>query len=411
LRDVVTDRDFIVDLLDNLRHSAVIEEGQLRVCFLPTERFLTTEPEPIQSVRGISTEQSNSTSLVDDRYVVKMYRKMEKGVNPEVEMGRFLTDVAGFANTPALFGSVELNDSTNTSAVAIVHAYVENQGDTWSVTSAALDRYVDHQRVAAVSDTEPPTDDKATYQISVAQMAKRIAEMQLALASREDIADFEPVPLTSDDIRDWTAAILARADRALDLLAQATVNDRSRSVVDLLLERRHELRDCLSGLLPPSIELMKIRHHGDLHLGQMLLVRDDIFIIDFEGEPRRTLAERRMKAPAARDIAGLLRSIDYSTAAALDRALQSGADEGGRIAAALASWRDDSMRTFLAAYREAMPGAHLWPSDPATADRVLQFFLLEKAFYEIEYELAHRPDWIGVAVGGALRVLDHKEKV
>jgi maltose alpha-D-glucosyltransferase/alpha-amylase len=138
----------------------------------------------------------------------------------------------------------------------------------------------------------------------------------------------------------------------------------------------------------------------------MLIVKDDIFIIDFEGEPRRSLAERRMKAPAARDVAGLIRSIDYSVSAARERSLKVKADDHGQLQTALAQWRQESVATFLTAYHAAMSDKRLWPADPAAADNVLRFFLLEKAFYEIEYELAHRPDWLRVALSGALRVLE-----
>ena len=160
----------------------------------------------------------------------------------------------------------------------------------------------------------------------------------------------------------------------------------------------------MTALLPQTIDGLNIRHHGDFHLGQMLVVKDDIFIIDFEGEPRRSLAERRRKAPAARDVAGLIRSIDYSATAALERALKVAPDEHGKLAAALSEWRDRAAAAFLAAYRETMGNHRLWPADPQAAERLLNFFLLEKAFYEIEYELAHRPDWLRVPLEGMLRI-------
>jgi maltose alpha-D-glucosyltransferase/alpha-amylase len=156
---------------------------------------------------------------------------------------------------------------------------------------------------------------------------------------------------------------------------------------------------------------MKIRHHGDFHLGQMLIVKDDVFIIDFEGEPRRSLDERRRKVPAARDVAGLLRSIDYSATAALDRALKTAPDEQGKIAQALDDWRQRAVRSVLNAYYESMTDARLWPAQRPEADALLDFFLLEKAFYEIEYELAHRPDWLRVPLAGTLRVLSRSEEV
>jgi maltose alpha-D-glucosyltransferase/alpha-amylase len=137
----------------------------------------------------------------------------------------------------------------------------------------------------------------------------------------------------------------------------------------------------------------------------MLIVKDDIFIIDFEGEPRRPLGERRRKAPAARDVAGLIRSIDYSATAALERALKVAPDENGKLGAALAEWRERAATTFLAAYREIMTNQRLWPADPPAAERMLNFFLLEKAVYEIEYELAHRPEWLRVPLTGMIRIL------
>ena len=150
---------------------------------------------------------------------------------------------------------------------------------------------------------------------------------------------------------------------------------------------------------------MKIRHHGDFHLGQMLIVKDDVVILDFEGEPRRSIAERRRKIPAARDVAGLIRSIDYSATAALERALKSAPDEHGKIARALDDWRGRSVAAMLAAYREFMVDPRLWPAEAADAERLLDFFLLEKACYELEYEMAHRPHWLRVPLAGLQRIL------
>jgi maltose alpha-D-glucosyltransferase / alpha-amylase len=160
-------------------------------------------------------------------------------------------------------------------------------------------------------------------------------------------------------------------------------------------------------LLPETIDAMKIRHHGDFHLGQMLIAKDDVRIIDFGGEPRVSIEDRRRKAPAARDVAGLIRSIDYSATAALERALKSAPDEHGKLARALEGWREQSIAAFLSAYRSSLTDTRLWPQSPEAADRLLDFFLLERAFYEIEYE--HRRDWLRVPVAGSLRILSHSE--
>jgi maltose alpha-D-glucosyltransferase/alpha-amylase len=137
----------------------------------------------------------------------------------------------------------------------------------------------------------------------------------------------------------------------------------------------------------------------------VLIVKDDVFIIDFEGEPTKPTADRRRKAPAARDIAGLVRSIDYSTTSAFDRGPQSSPEERERLFRALGQWRAGVVEAFLAAYHDVLADASLWPVDAATSRRLLDFFLVEKVFYEIEYELAHRPAWLHVPLEGALRML------
>src|SRR5499433_3718988 len=231
--------------------------------------------------------------------------------------------------------------------------------------------------------------------------------------SRDDIAAFAPEPIAAGDVRNWTEGILQRAERALGDLARrrSDLAENDRQLVDALLSYRDSLPLRLRELLPETIDAMKIRHHGDFHLGQMLIVKDDISIIDFEGEPRRSLEDRRRKAPAARDVAGLIRSIDYSATAALERALKSAPDEHGKLAHALEDWREHSVAAFMSGYRSSLSDMRLWPQSIEAADRLLDFFLLEKAFYEIEYELAHRPDWLRVPLAGTWRILSPSQGV
>ena len=407
LLDVATDQIFIALLLRNLRESLTVEESGVRLEFRPTIRLSDKPAKTPEHIRAVETEQSNSTALVDNDYVVKLYRKLVSGINPEIEMGRFLTEVAGFTNTPALLGGVELVEGENKSAIAVVHAFVANQGDAWTVTSAYLDRFVEEQRLLATSEHPGESEQQVSYLRYMSQTGRRVAEMHLALASSDKFADFAPEPTRPADVQQWIEDMAAGAERVFEALKQRreTLKEADRLLVDRVLALRPTLRDRVNALLPPDIDGLKIRHHGDFHLGQILIVKDDIFIIDFEGEPRRGLAERRRKAPAARDVAGLIRSIDYSATAALERALKVAADEQGKLGGALAEWRDRSAAAFLAAYRETMTDQRLWPADPLAAERMLNFFLLEKALYEIEYELAHRPDWLRVPLMGMLRTL------
>jgi maltose alpha-D-glucosyltransferase / alpha-amylase len=409
LLDVATDEIFIALLLRNLIQSLTVEEEEqgLRLEFRPTSRFADRPIRQPEKIRAVQTEQSNSTALVDEDYVVKVYRKLEVGINPEIEIGRFLTEVAGFPNSPALLGTVELVEGERRSAIGVVHAFVPNQGDAWTVTAAYLDRFIDEQRLLAAGDEPKQSDDQLSYLRYMTQTGRRVGEMHLALASNKELADFAPEPTRPEDVQRWIDDIMARAERVFDTLAQRreTLRETDRPLADQLLTHETSLPDRLKALLPRDIDGLNVRHHGDFHLGQMLIVKDDIFIIDFEGEPRRTIAERRRKAPAARDVAGLVRSIDYSVTAALDRALKVAPDEQGRLSLALADWRDRATAAFLTAYRETLAHQPLWPADPQAAERMLNFFLLEKAFYEIEYELAHRPDWLRVPMTGMLRIL------
>jgi maltose alpha-D-glucosyltransferase/alpha-amylase len=410
LLDATADPTFISLLLENLRAARTTEGDHRRIEFAPTARFPKDGPLAIQDVRAVDTEQSNTTVLVGTDYVVKLFRRLEPGLNPEIEVGHFLTEAVAFSHAPPLLGTVELEENGTRSAVAVVHGFVQNQGDAWTVTNAYLDRFVEEQRLLT-AEAAGHSDEESAYLRRMDLIGRRVAELQLALASRNDIAAFAPEPIAADDVRRWTESILQRAGRALGDLARrrSELAENDRQLVDALLSFRDSLPARLRELLPETVDAMKIRHHGDFHLGQMLIVKDDVSIIDFEGEPRRSIEDRRRKAPAARDVAGLIRSIDYSATAALERALKSAPDEHGRLARALEDWRAHSVAAFMAAYRSSLSDTRLWPQSPEAADRLLDFFLLEKAFYEIEYELAHRPDWLRVPLAGTWRILSRSE--
>ncbi|HEY0328781.1 MAG TPA: maltose alpha-D-glucosyltransferase [Rhodopseudomonas sp.] len=412
LLDVASDPGFITLLLKNLRDALTVEEQGVKLSFRPTARLAEKPEKPFQNIRAVETEQSNSTTLVDGDYVVKLYRRLDSGINPEIEMGRFLTEVAGFAKTPALMGSVELIEGDTSSAVAVVHAFVGNRGDGWTVTQAYLDRFVDEQRLLPTAEHPGESDEQVPYLRYMSQTGKRVAEMHVALAAHPEVADFAPDPITAEQIRGWVDSVTSYAERVIDDLKRRReqLKEPDRRLVDELAALRDTIRGRLHGLLHEDGGGLNIRHHGDFHLGQMLIVKDDVFIIDFEGEPRRTQAERRRKAPPARDVAGLIRSIDYSATAALDRALKNAPDEQGKLASALEAWRNRSTAAFLGAYREAMTDPRLWPGNPEAAGGILDFFLLEKAFYEIEYELAHRPDWLRVPLAGVIRILSQRSQ-
>ena len=209
----------------------------------------------------------------------------------------------------------------------------------------------------------------------------------------------------------WTAGLLQRAGRLFERLAETRngLREADRPVVDQILDRRSALPGMLNPLLPSDIGGSRSRRHGDFRLGHILIVKDDIFISDFDGDPRLPLAERLRKAPAACDVAGFVRSIEHSVIAALNRAPKGAPEEQARIATALGEWRERTIANFLAAYREAMTDRRLWPADPHAADGLLNFFLLDQAFDEVEYELPRRPEGLHAPLTGLLRILSNAE--
>jgi maltose alpha-D-glucosyltransferase/alpha-amylase len=407
LLDVATNPIFIGLLLRNLRKSLIVEENGLRLEFRPTGKFddrIVREP---QRIDVIETSRCATTTLVDGDYIVTVYRKLETGTHPAVEIGRFLTEVAGFANTPALLGCAEVvEEGEKRGAVATVHAFVLNQGDGWTVSAAYLDRFVDKQRLLA-TEKAGEIEERAPYLRYMAQAGKRTAELHLALASNTELADFVPEPTRAADVARWTSEVTAQADRVFDALGERRdkLREADRALVDRVLGLRDRLHQRLASLLPSDIGGSNIRLHGDFGLDRLLIVKDDIFIAGFDGDESRRLEQRRRKAPAARDLAGMIRSIEHSVAAAFDRALHGAPGEHARLAAALTIWGARAAGTFLDFYHEAMTNARLWPADPHATDALVNFFLLERMLGETEDALRNRPDWLRIPLNAMVRTL------
>jgi maltose alpha-D-glucosyltransferase/alpha-amylase len=180
------------------------------------------------------------------------------------------------------------------------------------------------------------------------------------------------------------------------------------TLAERLLSQRDAIVRSIEGLRTARFDGVKTRHHGDFHLGQVLVAKDDAYILDFEGEPKRSLDERRRKEPPARDVAGFLRSIDYAASAAMSRAPSMSPEEALTLSQRLRAWADDLSAGYWDCYRETLGEARLWPADEAQSKELLALFLLEKAFYEIDYELTNRPSWSHIPLEATLRILEQR---
>ena len=354
-------------------------------------------------IRRGSAEQSNTSIRIADCAILKVIRKLESGVHPELEVGQFLTETAGFMATPSLLGWVELDSAAlgqGAVTLSVLQTFVPNEGDGWSWVLERLARGAG----PGMGDTEAL--DEATSWLR--RLGRRTAEMHAAFETDADDPAFRPEPVSTDDIRSWAAAAQETSHRALEGLTHGTVLEpQALGLAEALLARRDEVVDRLQAMLGEVQAFAKTRHHGDYHLGQVLATDGDAVIIDFEGEPLRPLAERRAKHSALRDVAGMLRSFAYAAAAA-SRALPQNLSQPERdaIENRLAAWEAEASQAFLDAYFETARGNKSCPENRADADRVVRFFMLEKVLYEIAYELANRPEWVAIPLCGVLALLD-----
>jgi maltose alpha-D-glucosyltransferase / alpha-amylase len=409
LLDVAVSPIFVGLLLRNLSQTLTVEDNGLKLAFDPTTKFTARQVRQPERISLVDSGPFSTAMQVDSDYQVKLFRKLEGGVNPAIEVGRFLTEVAGFANTPAMLGSAELIEGDKCYAIATLHVQVGNQGDAWTVTSAYLDRLLEKERLLAAGAYGQMRDSEGqiAYMHHLSQIGRRTADLHRALAGGRGLPDFAPEPIEPSDVVTWHDMILQSAERIFNALGQrrGAFGGNDRTTVDELLAQQDQLRSRLERLMPPRPNALNQRLHGDLHLGRALIVKDDIFITGFEGDVRRPIEARRRKAPAARDVAGMLWSIEAASHAARERALHLAPDEYGRLDAALTEWIDRASHVFLSAYREAAAGSEVWPEDSAAAQRMVDFFLLEKAFAALETELTQRVEATPAMLSRVLRIL------
>ena len=387
--------------------------------------FQVTGLEP----RLLAAEQSNTSVVLGERLILKMYRKADPGRHPDLELGRFLTEQAGFANTPRVAGWLEYSSDRRTPiALAAVHEYASDTRNAWEYTREELKRYFERgltrERPAAEStlplhllddlDTEPSgelADALGIYPASAGLLGRRTAELHLALASDTENEAMGPEPYGALYQRSVYQSMQNLGNQVLRALRRGLNNlpsDVQQDVAALLANERR-IFEFFDEFRARKIHALRIRHHGDYHLGQVLHTGRDFLIIDFEGEPARPLADRLRKRSPLRDVAGMLRSFHYATASTLLGQLESGRLNPGdrrRLEEWAELWYRSVSRVFLKRYLEAAAGAPFVPKDREELRLLLDVFMVEKALYEIAYELHNRPTWLGIPLRGIRSILD-----
>ncbi len=360
-------------------------------------------------------EQTNNSIIFGEQMILKLYRRLEPGENPDLEVGRFLTERARFPNIAQVYGHLELKGGPEELyTLGLLQAYVPNQGDAWAHTREALADFlqlVQERRagtppppapsLTALGDDESPAaarDLIGDYLDQARLLGRRTAEMHMALASDREDPAFAPEPPSMmaqrsayQSARTATSKVLATLRQSLPGLPEPLRVEARR-----LLELEPAIQARLRGFLEETISADRIRCHGDYHLGQVLWTGSDYVIIDFEGEPSRTLHERRLKRYSMRDVAGMVRSFDYAAQSALGDATD--------LAPWARYWAHAVARVFVQEYLDVAQGAVFLPPTRRQAALLLRVHLIEKAVYELGYELNSRPGWLPIPIAGLLEL-------
>jgi maltose alpha-D-glucosyltransferase/alpha-amylase len=409
LVDATGDPAFRDWLHDAFTHGATIRGDEVRLVVEPVPaRGADASPAPRVprlASRLVSSEQSNSSIVFGDRVILKLFRRLEPGESPDVEMARFLATRTSFRHTPALRAAARYEGAVE-GAAGMLQAFVPNATDAFSYALEAA-------RHAA------PDAARAGFVADAARLGAVTRELHEALATDAPDPDFAPRPAGAAEVARWVAGVQRTAAAGFDILERRgrpeAIGERGAALVRGLAGRR----DAVVGRLARVAGEVGddggqlVRHHGDYHLGQVLrTIEGDLLVIDFEGEPARPLAERRARHSALRDVAGMLRSFGY--AAAMGAAHPAAGEDRAPAAAAARSsrWERDVRHAFLHGYfggEDAAPGAAFLPRTREHADALVALFEVEKAFYEVAYELNNRPGWTWMPLEGIARLTERWE--
>jgi len=432
LYDALVDRDVCSALLVAIGRRRSFRGRGGVMAARPTRSFRETiwPPETPLDSSPVKAEQTNTSVAYEDVFMLKIYRRLEEGVNPDQEIGRFLTEKAAFANVPPVTGVLEYRrDSEEPMSLGVLQGFVRNEGDAWRFTLESLQRYfenalahptvqippVPQKHVLSLSPGGTPLANETIgpYLASAHLLGERTAQLHMALAWAPEDPGFAPEPFTLMHQNSIYYSVRRSAIRAMQFLRGLTPEQRQEIGVDVerVLAQEGPIIDRLRLVRGKKMRAARIRCHGDYHLGQVLYTGKDFVIIDFEGEPARSLSERRLKRCPLRDVAGMMRSFHYAAHSALLRHSSAAQRPGDKPALEQWGrfWYTWVSVAFLSSYLDAMRPSGLLPADEEDLRILLDIYLLDKALYEVGYELNNRPDWVRVPLRGILDLLEVRE--
>jgi maltose alpha-D-glucosyltransferase / alpha-amylase len=432
LYDALYAKSFSTLLLELIARHRRLRGANGEIVASPTHAFRRLQTAEVVTLDPVvmKVEQSNTSVVYSGKFILKLFRRSDEGVNPDLEIGRFLTETTVFAHVPTVLGAVEYRRKSGEAfTLGILQEFVPNVGDAWSYTLDSLSHFFERALAHpnAQSPALPPKplldlvgDDFPvlarelidSYLESARLLGQRTAELHMALASSSDDRDFAPEPFSTLYQRSIYQSLQSHCAQVFQLLRErlkrlpASARDDAQKALDLEVEVRRRYRS----ILQRRLNTMRIRVHGDYHLGQVLYTGRDFVIIDFEGEPARPLSERRIKRSPLRDVAGMLRSFHYASYTALFGQVSGIRPEDFPALEPWAHfWYTWVSVAFLKAYLSAAKEEAFLPRDPMELQVLLDAYLLGKAIYEVGYELNNRPDWVKVPLQGLLQLLaaDH----
>ncbi|MBS0655199.1 MAG: putative maltokinase [Verrucomicrobia bacterium] len=410
LYDAIYDESFRKALILRLAHNRKVHTNGYTIVSHINSRFKKEILACAASSRILSVEQSNSALLYGEKFFFKLFRRIEEGIHPEVQMCCYLTDEAHFSYCPAFVGSLAYKKlQGEISTIGLLETYTPNEGTAWSFTldnlSQFYERVLSHQNIDK-ADLKELIGSR--FFNGVKLIAERTAQLHIALASGEH-RDFKPEAFTMLYQRSLYQEMRKMAKEAFALIKKKMplMNDTLLELSARVLDKHEQLLDYFKRIIINPIDAMKCRIHGDYHLGQLLYTGKDFVVIDFEGEPMRSLSHRLHKRSPLRDVAGMLRSFHYALYRALLTHSTMTPDMVAKVEPWAIKWYEETKALFIQSYLETVQTApfRLLPSSQKDLDYLLNVLTLEKALYETVYELNVRPEWAMTAFKGLLFLL------